>query len=63
MRKVVLVYAQDVVGNNKFLVQFEDGQIRFTSYYFLLHICSQEEFGQEENETILDLLKNKRVNY
>ena len=48
-------FVQAVVGKKKFLVQFKDGQRREMSSCLLLYVCSEEDIGQEVNETISDL--------
>ena len=48
-------YAQDVVGKNKSLVQFKDGDKKDMSYVLLLCVCSKEEVCHEMDEPISDL--------
>ena len=57
MTKDVVVFFQDVLGKNNFLVQFEDGQKRDISASLLPSVCSKEEVGQEVDDTISDLPK------
>ena len=48
---------QAVVGKNMLLYKFEDYQKRYMSASSLSYLCETEEFGQEVDETILDLPK------
>ena len=43
-----------VMGKNNFLVQFEYGNRIDISYCLLSYVCSEEDFGQELNETIFN---------
>ena len=38
---------QAVVGKNKFLVKFEDGQKRYMRASSLSYVCEKEEVGEE----------------
>ena len=53
----MVVCIQDVVGNNNFLVRFEDSQKREISDFSMLYLCSKYEVGQEVDETIYNLPK------
>ena len=53
---------QDVVGNKKFLVKFEDGQKIEITYALLSCVCSKEEVCLEIYETVSDLTPNNGVN-
>ena len=48
MREEVVRCVQDMVGNNKFLVQFKDGQKKEMSYSSLVFLCSKEEVELDE---------------
>ena len=41
--KEVVGCVQAVVGKNKFLVQFEYGQKKQMSYFFIVYLCLKEE--------------------
>ena len=42
MRKEVVGCVEDVVGNNNFLVKFEDGNKKEMISFSLLYVCSKE---------------------
>ena len=54
MRKEVVGCFQAVMGNKKFLVQFEDGQKREISFFPLLYVCSKEDVCIEMDDPISD---------
>ena len=47
-RKEVVGCVQSVVGKNDFLVQFEYGEKKETSYYSLIFLSSKEDVGMDE---------------
>ena len=48
MSKEVMGFVQNVVGRNKFLIIFEDGQKKETSSSLLVYLSSKEEVEMEE---------------
>ena len=48
MRKEVVGCVQDVVGKNKFLVQFKYGMKKDMSSCSLVYVCSKEEVDMDE---------------
>ena len=58
MMKELVEFDQDMVGNERFLVQLEDRQKRDMDYFLLTHVSSEEEFGHEVNEPISNLGEN-----
>ena len=53
--KEVVECVQYLMGENKFLVQFEDGQNIYMGYFLLGQVCSEEEVVHEVNSPIYDL--------
>ena len=54
-RKEVMDCVQDVIGKNKYLVQYLNRQKREMSYYFLVYVCSEGKVGQDVDESIYDI--------
>ena len=55
IRKDVVGCVQAVVGNKKFLVQFEDGKKRDMSSILILYLCSKYKVFLEMDDPISDL--------
>ena len=52
MRKEVVGCVQNVVGKNKFLVLFEDGQKKGVDSFLLVYLSEKEEVDMEESITL-----------
>ena len=63
MRKEVVGFVQAVLGNNKCVSQFGNGQKREISAYSLSYICDKGEVGKEVDENISDFSKYNKVNF
>ena len=56
-RKEMMGCVQDVLWKNKLIFKFEDGKKGEIGSSSLSYLCEKEEFGQEVDETISDILK------
>ena len=58
MRKEVVVCVHSVLGKNKFLVLFEDGQKKEIGSNSLVYLIEKEEVAMEESITLFPEIEN-----